>query len=75
VHLVVVAVPTLVGGLVGWRITRRRWHSLYDEKPVGMSDEAYRRQELRRHLFRRFLRTLLYAALGATIGLAITLCR
>jgi hypothetical protein len=67
-----VAVPTFVAGLAGWRITRRRRYSLYDEKPVGMSDEVYRRRELRRHHFRRFLRTTLYAALGATIGLLIS---
>jgi hypothetical protein len=37
-----------------------------------MSDETYRRRELRLHLFRRLLRTALYAALGTMIGLAIT---
>ncbi|MBN9088033.1 MAG: hypothetical protein J0J01_14070 [Reyranella sp.] len=72
-QLVLVIALALVGGGLGWRGTRRRWRSLYDEKPVGMSDRKYQRHQHRRHAFRRFANTVLYAAIGAAIGWAIGL--
>ncbi|HYD05176.1 MAG TPA: hypothetical protein VEC60_05600 [Reyranella sp.] len=63
----------LIAGAVGWRTARRRRRSLYDEKPLGMSDRTYGRREQRRHLIRRLAVTALYAALGAGIGWAIGL--
>jgi hypothetical protein len=67
-QLVLVVALALVGSGLGWRATRRRWRSLYDEKPVGMSDRDYQKRQHRRHTFRRFANTLLYAAIGAAIG-------
>lgn len=72
-QLVLVVVLALVAGGLGWRATRRRWRSLYDEKPIGMSDRDYQRREHRRHTFRRFTNTVFYAAIGAAIGWAIGL--
>jgi hypothetical protein len=72
-QLVLVVALALVGAGLGWRATRRRWRSLYDEKPVGMSDREYQRRQHRRHTFRRFFNTALYAAIGAAIGWAIGL--
>jgi len=72
-QLVLVLVLALVGGALGWRATRRRWRSLYDEKPVGMSDRDYQRRLHRRHTVRRLLNTVLYAVIGAAIGWAISL--
>lgn len=72
-QLVLVVVLALVGGGLGWRATRRRWRSLYDEKPVGMSDRDYQRREHRRHIFRRFAKSMIYAAISAAIGWVIGL--
>ena len=68
VQLVAIVVPTLAGGLAGWQTSRRRWRSLYDEVPAGMSSTAYRRRQNRLHVLRRLFRTLLLGAIGAAIG-------
>jgi hypothetical protein len=58
----------MIGAAVGWHNARRRRRSLYDEKPVGMSDAAYQRLERHRHLFRRLSIAVLYGVIGAAIG-------
>jgi hypothetical protein len=58
----------LLAGAFGWRAARKRRRSLYDEKPLGMNDAEYERQEQRRVLRRRWGGALLYGALGALIG-------
>jgi hypothetical protein len=73
IQLALVVVLALVGAGLGWRATRRRWRSLYDEKPVGMSDRDYQRREQRRYMYRRMFNTVLYAVIGAAIGWAIGL--
>jgi hypothetical protein len=72
-QLVLVLALALVGGALGWRAARRRWRSLYDDKPIGMSDRSYQRRQQRRHLFRRLTYTALYGAIGAAIGWALSL--
>ena len=72
-QLVLVVALALVGAGLGWRATRRRWRSLYDEKPVGMSDQDYQRRQHRRHTFRRIFNIVLYAVIGAAIGWVIGL--
>ncbi|HEY4167460.1 MAG TPA: hypothetical protein VGM96_11815 [Reyranella sp.] len=72
-QLVLVIVPALVGAILGWRAARLRRRSLYDEKPLGMSDEAYARRERRRHRARRTSSALLYGLIGAVIGFGISL--
>ncbi len=71
-QLGLVAAFALIGGALGWRSARKRWHSFYDETPGGMSDDAYRRRERRRHVFRRVLNTALYAVVGAIAGWAVS---
>jgi hypothetical protein len=57
-----------VGGVLGWRILKaRRWHSLYDEAPAGMS----RRQYERRLRWAARLKTLFRASLCAAAGVLI----
>ena len=68
-QLVLVMVPALVGAIVGWRATRWRRRSLYDEQPLGMSDAAYARREHRRYLIRRAYSAILYGLAGAVIGI------
>ena len=63
----------LISGVWGWRSARRRWRSLYDQKPGGMSDEAYHRRQYRHHVFRRLAYAALYAAIGAAAGWGIGL--
>ncbi len=70
--LVLVLAPALGAALVGWRTTHRRRHSLYDEKPVGMSDADYSRRERRRYLVRRISATTLYGVAGAVIGFGLS---
>ena len=73
-QLVLVLLPALVGALLGWRTARgRRRHSLYDETPAGMSDEAYDQRERRRHLGRRVSKALLYGLVGAALGFGLSL--
>ena len=72
-QLVLVVVPALVAALLGWRAARMRRHSLYDEKPGGMSDAAYARRKRRRHLIRRLTNALLYGLGGAAVGVAMML--
>jgi hypothetical protein len=72
-QLALVLALALIGGVWGWRAVRRRWRSLYDEKPVGMSDATYHRRQYRRHLYRRLATAALYAAIGAAIGWALSL--
>jgi hypothetical protein len=61
-------VLALIAGALGWRATRKRRRSLYDETPGGMSGAAYERYQSRRHFYRRMGNTLLYAVIGAAIG-------
>lgn len=70
-QLVLVSVPALVAALWGWRAARFRRHSLYDETPGGMSDETYARREWRRHLRRRLSNAMLYALVGAAVGIGL----
>ena len=72
-QLMLVLALALGGAALGWHAARRRWRSLYDEKPIGMSDGAYHRRQQRRHLLRRLSNTTLYAVIGAAIGWAISL--
>lgn len=72
-QLALVVALALVGSALGWRATRRRWRSLYDEKPLGMSDAGYQRRERLRYLLRRLANATLYGAIGAAIGWAISL--
>ena len=72
-QLVLVVLPALVAALLGWRGTRFRRHSLYDETPGGMSDKAYGKRELRRYRMRRVSRALLYGLAGAAIGFGLSL--
>jgi hypothetical protein len=73
IQLALVLILALVGAGLGWRATRRRWRSLYDEKPVGMSDREYHRRLNRRHAYRRAFNMILYAVIGGLIGWAISL--
>ena len=73
IQLGLVLALALVGAAVGWHNARRRRRSLYDEKPVGMSDEAYQRVERRRHLFQRLSIAVLYGAIGAAIAWGLSL--
>lgn len=70
-QLVLVIVPALVGAIAGWRAARWRRRSLYDEKPLGMSDADYARRERRRHLVRRSSSAMLYGLIGAVVGLGV----
>jgi hypothetical protein len=70
-QLGLVLAMTAIAGIWGWRRTRRRWRSLYDEKPVGMSDADYERRVQRRYLFRRLANGALYAAIDAALGWGI----
>jgi hypothetical protein len=72
-QLVLVLVPALAAAFLGWRATRWRRRSLYDEKPIGMSDAAYARRERRRHLVRRLTNAILYGVGGAAVGFGIVL--
>ena len=72
-QLVLVIVPALVGAIVGWRAARWRRRSLYDETPLGMSDEAYARLERRRYLTRRAYSAMLYGLAGAVVGVGLVL--
>ena len=72
-QLVLVIVPALVGAIVGWRVARWQRRSLYDEKPLGMSDEAYARRLRRRHVVRRMSSAVLYGLAGAAVGLGISI--
>ena len=72
-QLVLVLVPALVGAIVGWRSARWRRRSLYDEKPIGMSDEAYARRQRRRRVVRRLSAAVLYGLAGAVVGFGIVL--
>ena len=72
-QLVLVIVSALVGAIVGWRATRLRRRSLYDEQPGSMSDEAYARRERRRYVVRRVSIAVLYAVIGAAAGAGISL--
>ena len=72
-QLVLVIVPALVGAIVGWRATRFRRRSLYDEKPVGMSDAAYGRLERRRYAVRRLTSAVIYGLAGAAVGAGLIL--
>jgi hypothetical protein len=72
-QLVLVLVPALVAAIVGWRAARWRRRSLYDEKPVGMSDAAYARRERRRYLVRRVWMAIAYGVAGAAAGVGIVL--
>ncbi len=69
--LVLVLGLALVAALVGWRATRFRRRSLYDETPAGMSDAAYARRERRRHLIRRTYSAILYGLVGAAVGAVV----
>jgi len=70
-QLVLVIVPALVGAIAGWRATRWRRRSLYDEKPLGMSDAAYARRERRRDLVRRAYSAILYGLGGVGVGIVV----
>ena len=72
-QLVLVLVPALVAAIVGWRAARWRRRSLYDEKPLGMSDAAYARRGRRRYLVRRAGMALGYGVIGAAVGVGMTL--
>ena len=72
-QLVLVVVPALVGALVGWRAARWQRRSLYDEKPLGMSDDAYGRRLRWRHGVRRLFSAALYGVAGAALGFGISL--
>jgi hypothetical protein len=72
-QLVLVLVSALVAGGVGWHAARWRRRSLYDEKPVGMSDEAYARRERWRYLVRRASIAMLYGLAGAAVGFGVSL--
>ena len=72
-QLVLVLVPALVAALLGWRTTRFRRHSLYDETPGDMSKETYDRVERRRHAIRRISSVLLYGLAGAAVGFGLSL--
>jgi hypothetical protein len=72
-QLVLVIVPALVGAIVGWRAARLRRRSLYDEKPAGMSDDAFSRRVRRRHMVRRAYTAVLYGLAGSAAGFGISL--
>jgi hypothetical protein len=72
-QLVLVIASALVGAIVGWRAARWRRRSLYDEKPLGLSDAAYLRRGRRRHLVRRAASAILYGLIGAVAGFCIVL--
>ena len=71
--LLLVLALAIVAGVIGWRVPRKRRRSLYDEKPLGMSDAAYKRREQRRELIRRCAAALIYGGLGGLIGWAVGL--
>jgi hypothetical protein len=60
----------VIGGWIGWRLsrTRRRWRSLFDDAPAGMSREAYHRRRSAWSRMRRYSMILLSASLGAGAG-------
>jgi hypothetical protein len=72
-QLVLVLAPALAAAFLGWRAARWRRRSLYDEKPLGMSDAAYARRERRRHFVRRLTNAILYGVGGAAVGFGIVL--
>lgn len=72
-QLLLVMVPALVGAIVGWRATRWRRRSLYDEQPLGMSDAAYTQRERRRYLVRRAYSAILYGLAGTVAGFGAVL--
>ena len=59
----------LAGGLLAWRLQhrRRRWRSLFDEAPAGMTTEEFERWRETRYLLRRVLISALSAAVMAAI--------
>jgi len=70
-------VLAVVGGVIGWRLsrTRRRWRSMFDEVPAGMSREAYKRRRAMWARVRRYWVTFLSAALGAGAGYLLLAAR
>jgi hypothetical protein len=73
IQLGLVLARALIAGVLGWRSTRKRWRSLYDETPGGMSDRTFFRLEKRRYMRRRIAKAVVYAVIGAVIGWAISL--
>jgi hypothetical protein len=72
-QLLLVVASALVGAIVGWRATRWQRRSLYDEKPIGMSNEAYGRRQRRHHVVRRISSAALYGLAGGAVGFGISL--
>ena len=63
------AVAGLVTSALGWRLRRRHRHvSLYDERPIGMSEADYARRRARRRVWRRVAFLVIDMAAGAAIG-------
>jgi hypothetical protein len=71
VQLGLVMALALIGGGLGWRATRRRRRSFYDESPLGMSEEAFRRRQRQRLFYRRTAGAVLGSLAGAAIGWAL----
>jgi hypothetical protein len=68
-------VLAVIGGFIGWRLarTRRRWRSMFDDAPIGMSREEYERRRERGARLRRYSVILLLASLGASAGYLVLL--
>lgn len=64
-----------VGGCIGWRLvrTRRRWRSMFDDAPMGMSRAEYERRREMWARVRRYSVILLFASLGASAGYLVLL--
>lgn len=59
----------LVAGTLSWRKRqRRRRVSLYDERPIGMSEAKYARRQTRQRLYRRVAWLAVDAVAGTAFG-------
>jgi len=63
----------VLGGVVSWRAQRRRrrWRSLYDDTPPGMTPEQYQRRRDIRFLVRRIAVSVLCAGCAGAAGFAL----
>jgi hypothetical protein len=68
IQLALMLVLAVLAGALGWYVARKRRRSIYDEKPIGMSDAAFQQRGQRRHAMRRLAVATLYAAVGAVLG-------
>lgn len=68
-------VLSAIGGYIGWRLARprRRWRSMFDDAPMGMSREEYERRREMWARVRRYAVILLFVSLGGSAGYLVLL--